>query len=94
MNISLTGIVLDVKLQDNFQGKPLPPDRHTDAVLLLDRPTGGNVALTFPAHTGLEVGQDIQLEAEVKPTVNNFKLKLYVRHWSAGKKAAAPAPKG
>lgn len=79
MQVQIKGIVRQIKEWDKDRdGRPLPPERCTAQVLLMDRETGGDVQLTYPSGHGLTVGQDVDVVCQVNPQVRNFKLALYV----------------
>lgn len=87
MKLQIVGIVREVKDWDTDKdGHPLPVDRVTSQVTIFDRETGGDVVVNFHAGHGLGVGQDVEIKAEVKPVIRNFKLSLYAQHQTAEKK--------
>ncbi len=80
MNVGFTGIVREVKDWDTDKnGVALPKDKITSQILFMDRDSGGDVSLTYPVGHGLKVGQELKVDAFVKPVYRNFKLTLYVQ---------------
>jgi hypothetical protein len=80
MKVQFRGIVRDIKNWDtNQKGEPLAPEKVTSQILFLDRDSGGDVSLTYPAGHGLAVGQEVTVDAVVKPAIRNFRLTLYVQ---------------
>lgn len=92
MQVKFIGIVKEIKdWNTDKEGHPLPADKVTSQITFFDRKTGGDVTITFPAGHGLTVGEDVEMEAEVKPQIRNYKLSLYaqpVQHQAE----KAPAP--
>lgn len=81
MKVQFKGIVREIKNWDtNQKGEPLPPEKVTSQILFLDRETGGDVSLTYPAGHGLQVGQDVAVDVVAKPAIRNFRLTLYVQN--------------
>ncbi|KXK14399.1 MAG: hypothetical protein UZ14_CFX002001164 [Chloroflexi bacterium OLB14] len=80
MNVKFTGIVREIKdWNTNQKGEALPPEKVTSQILFLDRETGGDISLTYPAGHGLKVGQDVTVDVVVKSSIRNFRLTLYVQ---------------
>jgi len=80
MQIEFVGIVREVKdWNTDKNGVALPADKVTSQILFMDKDSGGDVSLTYPAGHGLKVGQDVTVKAVVKPVVRNFKLTMYVQ---------------
>jgi gluconate kinase len=80
MNLKFVGIVREVKdWTTDRDGNQLPADKVTSQITFLDRPTGGDVVITFPAGHGYKVDQDVNIDIVVKPQIKNYKLQLYAQ---------------
>jgi len=80
MQVEFTGIVRELKDWENDQkGNPLPREKVTTQVLFMDKDSGGDVSLTYPAGHGLKIGQELRVSVFTKPVYRNFKLTLYVQ---------------
>ncbi|MDP2778185.1 MAG: hypothetical protein Q8O48_11135 [Anaerolineales bacterium] len=80
MNVGFTGIVREVKdWETDKNGAALPKEKVTSQILFMDKDSGGDVSLTYPAGHGLKIGQELRVEVFVKPVYRNFKLTMYVQ---------------
>lgn len=91
MQLQIKGIVKEIKVWTvDRNGVAIPAERQTEDVTFFDLETMGDLQLTFPAGTGLQVGSQVSAECVVMPVYKSYKLRLYVKAWSGQK----PTKKG